>query len=79
MERHVRRTWAGQSKQELGRPHQVGRPSFLWSLPAITYFALFAILPLGVVGWLSLTSWNAIGSPHWIGTANWKPSSPTRS
>jgi xylobiose transport system permease protein len=50
----------------------VGRPSFLWSLPAITYFALFAIVPLGVVGWLSLTSWDAIGSPHWVGTDNWK-------
>src|SRR5215469_2512629 len=50
----------------------VGRPSFLWSLPAVTFFALFAIVPLGVVGWLSLTSWDAIGSPHWVGTANWK-------
>ena len=51
---------------------KVGRPSFLWSLPAVTYFALFAIVPLGVVGWLSLTSWSGVGSPHWVGTANWK-------
>jgi len=50
----------------------VGRPSFLWSMPAITFFALFAIVPLGVVAWLSFTSWNAIGNPHWVGTANWK-------
>jgi xylobiose transport system permease protein len=50
----------------------VGRPSFLWSLPAITFFALFAIVPLGVVVWLSFTSWDAIGAPHWVGTANWK-------
>lgn len=50
---------------------KVGRPSFLWSLPAVTYFAMFAILPLGVVAWLSFTNWNAIGSPHWVGTANW--------
>jgi xylobiose transport system permease protein len=51
---------------------KVGRPSFLWSLPAVTYFAIFALLPLGVVAWLSFTRWNAIGAPHWIGTANWK-------
>ena len=50
---------------------KVGRPSFLWSLPAVTYFAIFAILPLGVVAWLSFTNWDAIGSPHWVGTANW--------
>ena len=34
---------------------KIGRPSFLWSLPAITYFAIFAIVPLGVVVWLSFT------------------------
>jgi xylobiose transport system permease protein len=51
---------------------KVGRPSFLWSLPAVTYFALFALVPLGVVVCLSFTRWNAIGSPHWVGTTNWK-------
>src|SRR3984957_4596853 len=50
---------------------KAGRPSFLWALPAVTYFALFALLPLGVVVWLSFTKWNGIGSPHWIGSANW--------
>jgi xylobiose transport system permease protein len=50
---------------------KVGRPSFLWSLPAITYFALFALVPLVVVAWLSFNSWDAIGSPKWVGTANW--------
>lgn len=61
-----------------GRPEKssgglkFGRPSFIWSLPAISFFALFALVPLGVVIWLSFTSWNAIGSPSWVGTANWK-------
>lgn len=49
----------------------VGRPSFLWSLPGITYFALFAILPLGVVLWLSFQSWNGVNRLHSVGTANW--------
>jgi xylobiose transport system permease protein len=50
---------------------KVGRPSFLWSLPAVTYFAIFAIVPLGVVVWLSFTTWDALGTPHWVGTQNW--------
>jgi xylobiose transport system permease protein len=50
---------------------KIGRPSFLWSLPALLYFAVCAIVPLGVVVWLSFTSWNALGSPAWVGTANW--------
>ena len=63
-------TNSGRSRKNSGGV-EVGRPSFLWSLPAITYFALFAIIPLGVVAWLSFNSWDAIGSPHWVGTANW--------
>ncbi len=39
----------------------MGRPSFLWSLPAITFYAICAIVPLGVVVWLSFTSWDALG------------------
>jgi xylobiose transport system permease protein len=50
---------------------RIGRPSFLWSLPAITYFAVCAIVPLVVVVWLSFTSWDALGSPQWVGGANW--------
>jgi xylobiose transport system permease protein len=50
---------------------KIGRPSFLWSLPAIAYFAVCAIVPLGVVVWLSFTTWDALGSPRWVGAANW--------
>ncbi len=50
---------------------KIGRPSFLWSLPAITFFTVCAIVPLGAVVWLSFTSWDALGSPQWVGTANW--------
>ena len=64
-------TRSGRTRKDSGGV-KVSRPSFLWSLPAITYFALFAIVPLGVVAWLSLNSWDAIGSPHWVGLGNWK-------
>ncbi len=64
-------TARGQARRKGSGGVKVGRPSFLWSLPAITFFGLFAIVPLGLVAWLSFTSWDAIGSPHWVGTANW--------
>jgi xylobiose transport system permease protein len=50
---------------------KIGRPSFLWSLPAFVYFVVCAIVPLGVVVWLSFTSWDALGSPAWVGSSNW--------
>jgi xylobiose transport system permease protein len=50
----------------------VGRPSFLWSLPGFIFFALFAVVPLGVVVWLSFNSWSLVGNPHWVGFADWK-------
>jgi xylobiose transport system permease protein len=62
-------TFGGRAKGSGGT--KVGRPSSLWALPAISYFALFAIVPLVVVAWLSFTSWDALGSPKWVGTANW--------
>jgi xylobiose transport system permease protein len=62
----------GLTKSKSSGGLKVGRPSFLWSLPAAIYFALFAIIPLGVVAWLSFNSWDGLLSPHWVGTANWK-------
>ena len=39
--------------------------------PCHPFFAICAIVPLGVVVWLSFTSWDALGSPPWVGAANW--------
>lgn len=54
------------------RAHGVGRPSIVWALPATLYFTIFALLPLGVVVWLSFTSWEGIGSPSSVGLSNWR-------
>jgi xylobiose transport system permease protein len=72
----------GGSQQVSGRrrrrPHlrshaqNIGHPGIIWALPATIYFAIFALLPLVVVVWLSFTEWGGIGSPHWVGGANWK-------
>ncbi|MEV5986691.1 sugar ABC transporter permease [Streptomyces sp. NPDC052051] len=50
---------------------QVGRPGFVWALPATLFFALFAIVPLIMVAVLSCMSWNGLGSPEFVGLDNW--------
>jgi len=49
------------------RPPGVG-----WLVPAGVLFAVFGLLPIAIVAYLSLTSWNGLGSPHWAGLANWR-------
>lgn len=48
-----------------------GRPSFVWALPATLFFSLFALVPMAIVVVLSFTSWTGIGSPQFVGGANW--------
>lgn len=51
--------------------HRAGRPSAWWGLPALLFFSLFAVLPMGLVIYLSLTDWGGLGSPQFIGFENW--------
>ncbi|MEV0841611.1 sugar ABC transporter permease [Actinocatenispora sera] len=48
------------------------RPGIGWLAPAGVLFAVFALLPIVVVAYLSLTAWNGLGAPHWAGLANWR-------
>ncbi|MFF7588029.1 carbohydrate ABC transporter permease [Kitasatospora purpeofusca] len=49
----------------------VSRPGFVWAVPAVVFFALFAIVPLLLVAVLSFTSWDGIGEPRFNGVDNW--------
>lgn len=55
------------------RLRQVGRPGFVWTLPALLFFAFFALLPLVVAIWLSFTKYNGIRlvAPRFVGLSNW--------
>ena len=46
-------------------------PSFLMSVPALGFFIFFAIVPLIGVVVLSFMEWDGLGTPEWVGTANW--------
>ncbi|MTD52869.1 carbohydrate ABC transporter permease [Amycolatopsis pithecellobii] len=46
-------------------------PSPLMAVPALAFFGVFALLPLGGVVVLSLMHWDGIGDPVWTGLGNW--------
>lgn len=47
------------------------RPGLGWALPAVVFFALFAVVPLVLVAVLSFTTWSGLGAPEFAGTDNW--------
>ncbi|WP_211219803.1 carbohydrate ABC transporter permease [Glaciibacter superstes] len=47
-------------------------PGLGWAAPATLFFAVFAIIPLIVMAWLSFTTWSGIGSPAFVGSENWE-------
>ncbi|MGW5349146.1 carbohydrate ABC transporter permease [Streptomyces sp. NPDC004031] len=65
------RAAAGRAPRAFSRRSD-GRPGALWAVPALLYFALFAVVPMALVVALSFTSWSGLGSPHWAGGANWR-------
>ncbi|THA75641.1 sugar ABC transporter permease [Streptomyces sp. A0642] len=48
-----------------------GLSGLLMAAPALLLFGLFALIPLGGVVALSLTSWDGLGSISWAGLSNW--------
>ncbi|WP_405772502.1 sugar ABC transporter permease [Streptomyces sp. NBC_00080] len=41
------------------------------AVPALALFALFALVPMAIVVYLSFTHWDGLGTPAWAGTDNW--------
>ncbi len=54
----------------LVRP-RAGRPGPVWAVPAVLFFIFFAVVPLGLVVYLSFTHWDGLASPRVIGLGNW--------
>jgi len=63
----------GPDRTKRGGLQQAGRPGFAWSLPAVAFFAFFALLPLAVAIYLSFTKYNGIRllPPKFVGLDNW--------
>jgi xylobiose transport system permease protein len=55
-----------------GRPGpDTGRPGAAWAVPGLIFFGVFALLPMAGVVYLSLTSWDGITAPRFVGWQNW--------
>ena len=50
---------------------RTGRPGAAWAVPGLIFFGVFALLPMAGVVYLSLTSWDGITAPQFIGWHNW--------
>lgn len=46
--------------------------AILWTMPALAFYVLFALLPMFIALYLSFTSWNGLSPETWIGLQNWK-------
>lgn len=65
---------AGRKRRLRGRggSDTAPRPGFAYVLPAIVFFGLFAVVPLGLVVVFSFAAWPGFGDLQWVGTANWQ-------
>lgn len=43
----------------------------LWTIPALAFYGLFALLPMVIALYLSFVRWNGISAEVWVGPANW--------
>lgn len=48
------------------------RPSAWYAAPAVGFFGFFAVLPMVLVLYLSLTDWDGFGTPALSGLGNWE-------
>jgi xylobiose transport system permease protein len=48
-----------------------GRPGAGWAIPGLVFFGVFALLPMAGVVYLSLTNWDGITAPQYVGMHNW--------
>jgi raffinose/stachyose/melibiose transport system permease protein len=48
-----------------------GWVAVLWTVPALVFYLLFAIIPLFIALYLSFTDWNGLSEATWVGLKNW--------
>ncbi|WP_443111240.1 carbohydrate ABC transporter permease [Amycolatopsis sp. A1MSW2902] len=61
---------SGKRPRSAATPGRAG-PHPLTAVPALAFFSIFALLPLGGVAVLSLMKWDGIADPVWTGLGNW--------
>lgn len=66
----------GQARPDLGEgclvTDRINLSRLLMMLPAVIFFAAFALIPMCVAVYYSGLNWSGVGSATWVGLENWK-------
>ncbi|MFT6074771.1 MAG: multiple sugar transport system permease protein [Yoonia sp.] len=52
--------------------NEIAITPWLFLLPAIIFFTVYVIIPIGQSFWISFHEWDGLGEKTWIGTANYE-------
>lgn len=52
--------------------NEIAITPWLFLLPAMIFFAVYVIIPIGQSFWISLHEWDGLGEKTWVGTANYE-------
>jgi xylobiose transport system permease protein len=59
------------SSSPRGSSVEAGGAGLVRAAPALLFFGLFALVPMVAVVYLSMTSYNGLSAPQWVGLDNW--------
>ena len=52
--------------------NEIAITPWLFLLPAMIFFAVYVIIPIGQSFWISFHEWDGLGEKTWVGTANYE-------
>ena len=52
--------------------NEIAVTPWLFLMPAMLFFAIYVIFPIGQSFWISLHEWDGLGEKTWVGTANYE-------
>ncbi len=52
--------------------NEIAITPWLFLLPAMLFFAVYVIIPIGQSFWISFHQWDGLGDKTWVGTANYE-------
>ncbi len=65
-------TDATQPQRSWYKRNEIAITPWLFLLPAMLFFAVYVIIPIGQSFWISLHDWDGLGEKTWVGTANYE-------
>ena len=65
-------TRASQPQRGWYKRNEIAITPWLFLLPAMLFFAIYVIIPIGQSFWISLHEWDGLGEKTWVGMANYE-------